>query len=82
MLYGANLSLVFWGQAVLTACYILNYRISKGDESLNKSPFEIWNGKNPSVKHLRVFGCDCFVHIPSSKRSKLESKSIKLNVYF
>jgi hypothetical protein len=30
-----------------------------------------------SMSHLRTFGCDAYVHIPTEKRSKLDMKSQK-----
>lgn len=30
----------------------------------DKSSIEVWSGKKPSVSHLRVFGCECMVHVP------------------
>jgi hypothetical protein len=29
------------------------------------------------VAHLKVFGCDAFVHVPTEKRSKLDNKAIR-----
>jgi len=40
-------------------------------------PKEAWNGRKPSVKHLKVFGSICSEHIPDAKRSKLDDKSEK-----
>ena len=34
--------------------------------------YELWNGKKPSVGHLRVWGCVAYVHIQRDKRSKLD----------
>jgi len=34
-------------------------------------------GEKPSMKHLRVFGSICYVHIPDSQRSKLDAKARK-----
>lgn len=42
----------------------------------NKSPFELWYGKSSSIKNLKIFGTECFVHIPSEKRRKLDKKAI------
>jgi hypothetical protein len=42
---------------------------------LDKVPEAIWSGHTPSVKHLRVFGCLCYKHIPDQKRKKLDDKS-------
>ena len=33
-------------------------------------PQRVWTGKDVSYKHLRVFGCRAFVHIPRDERSK------------
>ena len=30
----------------------------------------------PDVSHLKVFGCNVFVHVPDPKRKKLDKKSI------
>ena len=29
---------------------------------VEKTPYELLKGRKPNVKHLRVFGCRCFVH--------------------
>jgi len=38
----------------------------------NATPYELWNGKKPSVGHLQVWGCVAYVHIQRDKRSKLD----------
>ena len=38
---------------------------------------EVWSGKKPSIRHLRVFGCEAYAHVPKEKRSKLENKAVK-----
>ena len=43
----------------------------------DQTPFEAWFGKKPSLSHLRVFGCDAYMHIPKEKRSKLDNKVVK-----
>ena len=43
----------------------------------DKIPQEVWTCKKPSLSHLRVFGCDAYVHVPKEKRTKLDSKSEK-----
>ena len=72
MLSGAGLSLEFWVEVVNTACYLLNRFPSSN--LVNKTPYEVWASKNPSLVHLRVFRCDPFLHVPKEKRSKLDSK--------
>jgi len=43
----------------------------------DKTPQEVWTGKKPSLSHLRVFGCDAYVHVPKEKITKLDIKSEK-----
>jgi hypothetical protein len=38
----------------------------------NMTPKESFSGKNPSVEHLRIFGCPFYIHIPKEKINKLE----------
>ena len=41
-----------------------------------KTPYECWYDEKPDVSHLKVFGCNAFVHVPDQKRSKLDKKSM------
>eukprot|EP00253_Pinus_taeda_P015413 PITA_15413 len=73
MLNCAGLGHEFWVEAVETTCYLVNRSPSSTLE--DKIPHEVSTGKKPSFSHLRVFGCDAYVHVPKEKRTKLESKS-------
>lgn len=75
MLLDAGLDKQYWGEAIATAAYLQNRLPSR---SVSKTPFELWKGKKPDFSHLRIFGCEAFVHIPDSKRGKLDSKAEKL----
>ena len=75
MLHQAGLSREFWAEAVTTAVYIKNRSPTKA--LTNIIPEEAWSGRKPSVRHLRIFGCDAYVHIPKERRSKLDPKSVK-----
>ena len=57
------------------ACYLVIRSPSSTSE--DKTPQEVWTGKKSSLSHLRVFGCDAYVHVPKEKRTKLDSKSEK-----
>lgn len=59
-------------EAVNTAVYTLNRVPTKGED---KTPYEKWFGKKPSVKHLRVFGTTCYILIPKQLRKKWKPKS-------
>ena len=58
MMSFTGLSLSFWGYALETAVYLLNRVPSK---SMPKTPYEMWYGKTPSYKYLRVWGCAAYV---------------------
>ena len=38
-------------------------------------PERVWTEKDVSYKHLRVFGCRVYVHIPKDEISKLDDKA-------
>ena len=65
----------FWADAVMTATYLINRIPTKVLDDL--SPFEVLNKTKPSLDHLRVFGCVCFVLVPGELRNKLEPKSTR-----
>ena len=72
MLSGTELGQEFQVEAVETACYLVNRSPSSALE--DKTPHEVWTGKKPSLSHLRLFGCDAYVHVPKEKRTKLDNK--------
>ena len=75
MLSSAGIGQEFWAEAVETACYLVNR--SPTSALIDKTPQEVWTGKKPSIKHLKFFGCDAYVHVPKEKRSKLDNKAEK-----
>jgi hypothetical protein len=58
-----------------TTCYLVNRSPSSALD--DKTPHEVWSGKKPSLQHLRVFGCDAYVHVPKENSSKLDKKAEK-----
>ena len=72
-LFGANMSEGFWPYAVDTAVYLIN--CSPTTTLKNKTPFEAWMGKRPSIRHLRTFGETGYVHIPPEMQKKWMKKS-------
>jgi len=53
MLVGYGLSDNMWGEAVLTACFILN---KVPDKNLDLTPYELWKGYTPNLNSLKVWG--------------------------
>ena len=71
MLIESHAPLNFWGEAILTACYVLN-RVPHKKSKL--TPFELWKGYKPSLGYLRVWGCLAFVRLMDPKITKLGKK--------
>ena len=65
----------FWLEAVMCATYVLNRCPTKALQ--NVTPYEAWNGRKPSVAHLRVFGCLEYALVPQKHQTKLDDKAIK-----
>ena len=65
------------GQATVTEDEVSVSEIDVPKHSTRfKTPEELWSGKRPNLKNIRVFGSDCFVHTPKSERSgKLDAKA-------
>lgn len=68
MLFDANLSKEYWGEAVSTAAYHINRCPTSAVK--NMIPLEAWSGRKPNLSHLRVFGCEDMVHVPNCQRKK------------
>lgn len=73
MLYDANMTNTYWGEALITANYLQNRLPTK--PLLNDTPFNKWFGKQPDVSHLQIFGCKTYTKIPDERRRKLEPKA-------
>lgn len=43
-------------------------------EEAAAAPHELITGAGQYYRHLRVFGCTCFVHIPAQLREKLSPR--------
>ena len=54
------------------ASYILNRVPFK---SVSTTPYEIWHGKAPSLKHVKIWGCPAY--IKKLKTIKLDARSIQ-----
>jgi hypothetical protein len=61
------------GEALLTACHVLNRVPNKNKE---KTPYEKWVGRKPSLSYLHTWGCLAKVNIPIPKKCKIEPKTM------
>ena len=73
MLSNSNLPKSSWAEALKTAMYILNRVPTK---AVPKTPFELFKGWKPSLKHMRVWGCPSEVRIYNPQEKKLDSRTI------
>jgi hypothetical protein len=56
------------GEAVLTSCHVLNIIPMSKEE---KTFYEKWVGRKPSLLYLRTWGCMAKVNVPINKKCKL-----------
>jgi hypothetical protein len=70
MLSGVWLRQELWAEVVGIAFYLVNRSPSSTLD--DKIPQEVWTGKKLSLIHVRVFGCDAYVHVPKENNSKLD----------
>ncbi|CAA0826244.1 Uncharacterized mitochondrial protein AtMg00710, partial [Striga hermonthica] len=70
MMSYASLATSFWGYALETAAYLLNFVPSK---SILNSPIELWSGRKPSFNHIRIWGCPA--HVLDKEADKLAPRT-------
>lgn len=74
MLMHSELSFNLWGEALLSACHIMN-RIPLKMTGI--SPYEIWKGRSPNIGYFRVWGCVAYYKNMDPKRTKLGPRGIR-----
>ncbi|KAL0313642.1 UNVERIFIED_CONTAM: Retrovirus-related Pol polyprotein from transposon TNT 1-94 [Sesamum radiatum] len=72
MLLSSGMPDNMWGEAVLSACYILNRVPHK---KLDKTPYELWKGFAPNLSYLKVWGCLAKVAYPDFRKSNIGPKT-------
>ena len=73
LLFQASLPIKFWGEAILTAAYLINRTPSSIHKGI--SPYEILHGSKPAYDLLRIFGSACYVHWITRSKDKFEERS-------
>ena len=82
MLYDADLPFEYWGLAAQCFVYLKNR--SPHHALFRSTPYTEWNERLPDLTNVRVFGCICYVYIPSETRkkqglgNKLQPKALKM----
>ncbi|RVW74980.1 Retrovirus-related Pol polyprotein from transposon RE1 [Vitis vinifera] len=76
ILLHSNVPFRFWGDVVLTACYLINRMPSSVLH--DQIPHSLLFSDQPLYfLPPRVFGCTCFVHILTPRQDKLSAKAMK-----
>lgn len=73
MVQHAGAPLKLWGRAGWHAAYVWNRTHISKDTGM--TPYEAMRGKKPSLRHISVWGCDAYCHVPKEQRSGLDPKA-------
>ena len=73
MMSHSSLPISMWMYALRTAMYLLKRVPSK---PVSKTPFELWTGRKPSLRHLHVWGCPAEVRVYNPQEKKLDFRTI------
>nr|GEU94502.1 zinc finger, CCHC-type [Tanacetum cinerariifolium] len=69
-----GLSQGFWGESMLTTCYLLNRVPNKRNKI---TPYELWTKRKPNLNYLRAWGCRAVVRLPDTKIKTLGERGIE-----
>ncbi|GJU03899.1 retrovirus-related pol polyprotein from transposon TNT 1-94 [Tanacetum coccineum] len=72
MLSASKLPLFFWAEAIATACYTQNRSIIIPTHE--KTAYHIINDRKPSIKHLHIFCCTCYLTRDGENLDKMKEK--------
>ena len=72
MLDEYNTSEKMWAEAINTACYASNRLFPH--KFLEKTPYELLNGKKPDVSFFRVFECKCYIYKKRQHSGKFQRR--------
>ncbi|GJY97972.1 retrovirus-related pol polyprotein from transposon TNT 1-94, partial [Tanacetum coccineum] len=72
ILLASKLPLFFWAEAIATACYTQNRSIITLTHE--KMAYHIINDRKPSIKHLHIFCCTCYLTKDGKNLDKMKEK--------
>jgi hypothetical protein len=72
ILMDSKLTDIFWTQAVDTTIHIQNRVMLRNNT--DKTPYELWKGRQANVKHFRVFGSKCYIKREDGRMRKFDSR--------
>ncbi|KAJ7969877.1 Retrovirus-related Pol polyprotein from transposon TNT 1-94 [Quillaja saponaria] len=75
LMFTMNVPKIYWGDAVLSAAYLINRMPLRALEF--KTPLDLLLRNCSFIVPLKVFGCVCFVHKHKKDISKLDPRALK-----
>ena len=76
MLVTAGMPGRFWGEAVMTAVYLLNRSPIRSLDGMTS--YVAWYNKRPAVHHFCVFGCIAYMKVTCPHLAKLDPRGLKV----
>ena len=73
MLHNKDVAKNLWGEAVNTACHMVNRVYFR--PGTKKTPYELWKGRKSNVKYFKIFGSTCFILKDRENVRKFDSRS-------
>jgi len=75
MLCDKKVPISFWSEPAKWTVHVLNRSLTLTVK--DKTPEEMWSGIKPRVDYFKVFGSLAHGHVPDTRRSKLDDKSMQ-----
>ena len=75
MLLNAGLGKIWWGRALTAAAYLRN-RLPSSTLPEGTTPFELFYGRKPTIRHIKTFGCRVFILNDNPQRDKLDNRGL------
>lgn len=79
MIHDPKLSKFLCGESTNTMVYVQNRAPHQALD--NKTPKEVFTSVNPSIGHLRIFGCPVYFHMLKDKRNNMEAIGRKGTIF-
>ncbi|KAL2243544.1 UNVERIFIED_CONTAM: Retrovirus-related Pol polyprotein from transposon TNT 1-94 [Sesamum indicum] len=74
LLISSGLPKTFWGEALLTAAYLINR--SPSVPLFGNNPEKLWSKTDVDFSSLRIFGCSAFCHVNGDKLDPRSQKCV------
>jgi hypothetical protein len=72
MLMDSKLTDIFWTHEMHTMVHIQNILILRN--TTDKTPYELWKGRQANVKNFRVFGRKCYIKREDGRMGNFDSR--------